>query len=197
MVGLAAPKWDEVSGAAGWRRTTYLVSKHTQPYVKAQLDDGTWRYLETYHKVRVEHGDNHLEEELHKSQGLEGCCSHREGLWTVISSSLFWGGHLVVVDETAYEWPGKAMRANLYRSFTEAQGGNHLYDELAFLKRADANRLLKAVFCFLQDYYFWGGIENNSFQFWLLHHEILRELKELSWSLQSGDERRALINTIL
>ena len=119
-----------------------------------------------------------------------------KGLWTVISSSLFWGGHLVVVDETADEWPGKAMRANLYRSFTEAQGGNHLYDELAFLKRADANRLLKAVFCFLQDYYFWGGIENNSFQFWLLHHEILRKLKELSCSLQSGDECRALINTI-
>ena len=86
----------KVSGAAGWRRTTYLVSKHTQPYVKVQLDDGTWRYLETYHKVQVDHGDNHLEEELHKSQGLEGCCSHREGLWTVISSSLFWGGHLVV-----------------------------------------------------------------------------------------------------
>ena len=78
-----------MSGAAGRRRTTYLVSKHTQPYVKVQLDDGTWRYLETYHKVRVDHGDNHLEEELHKSQGLEGCCGHREGLWTVISSSLF------------------------------------------------------------------------------------------------------------
>jgi len=76
-------------GLAKW---VYLVSKHTQPYVKAQLDDGTWRYLE---------------EELHKSQGLEGCCGHREGL--------------VVVDETADEWPGKAMRANLY-------------DELAFLK---------------------------------------------------------------
>ena len=40
-----------------------------------------------------------------------------------------------------------------------------------------ANRLLKTVFCFLQDYYFWGGIENNSFQFWLLHHEIFKEDK--------------------
>ena len=102
--------------------------------------------------------------------------------------------HLVVVDETADEWPGKAMSANLYRSFTEAQGGNHLYDELAFLKRAGANRLIKAVFCFLKDYYFEGESKITVFSFDFYITRYLKELKELSWSLQSGDQRRALMN---
>ena len=62
---------------------------------------------------------------------------------------------LVVVDETADEWPGKAMSANLYTSFTKAQSGNHLYDELAFLKWAAASWLQNAVSLYvLQDHYF-------------------------------------------
>ena len=47
------------------------------------------------------------------------------------------------------------MSANLYKSFIEPQGGNHLYDELAFLKRAAASQLHNAVsIYFLQDHYF-------------------------------------------
>ena len=33
-------------------------------------------YLESYHKVLLEGGENYLEEELHKNKSLEGClCS--------------------------------------------------------------------------------------------------------------------------
>ena len=57
------------------RETTYLLSEHTKPYVKAQLVGlllGTCRHLESYHKVLLEGGENYLEEELHKNKSLGG-----------------------------------------------------------------------------------------------------------------------------
>ena len=91
-------------------------------------------------------------------------CSHREGLGTENQFKLVSRAHLVVVDETADQWPGKAMSANLYTSFTKAQSGNHLYDELAFLKRAGISCSTLSIY-FLKDHYFEGRIKSNSFQF--------------------------------
>ena len=45
-----------------------------------------------------------------------------------------------------------------------SQGENHLFDELAFLKWAAASWLQNAVSLYvLQDHYFWGGNESQSF----------------------------------